>query len=303
MHGIQSMTRNGSIYTPTARFDGSARALTEDELRAQAPSVFATTPHESRSQRFQPIPTYEIVKALAKEGFSVVGAKQSTTRIEGKGPFTKHLLRLRRLEDHALKVGDSVFEMLLKNANDGTSAYDLLAGLWRILCSNSLVSQTSTLDTVKVRHSGTPESVRDKVIEGTYTVLNESQKLLAAPQDWSGVNLSQDERVIFAEAAHVLRFGEAETDDDGKEIAPAIAPAKLLQPKRFDDGGKDLWTTFNVVQENAIKGGLSGIIRNAETGQRRRTTTRAVNGIDQDVKLNKALWILAEKMKALKTAA
>ena len=44
-----------------------------------------------------------------------------------------------------------------------------------------------------------------------------------------------------------------------------------------------------------LKGGLIG--RN-KTG--RRTTTRAVMGIDQGVKLNRALWILAEEMRKLK---
>src|SRR5215475_11866198 len=52
------MVRDGSVYGETARFD-RARALTEDELRKYAPSVFATTAHDSRSERFQPIPTIE----------------------------------------------------------------------------------------------------------------------------------------------------------------------------------------------------------------------------------------------------
>ena len=44
-----------------------------------------------------------------------------------------------------------------------------------------------------------------------------------------------------------------------------------------------------------------------EQGRRvRRVSTRAVNGIDQDIKLNKALWVLSQKMvelKGVKTAA
>ncbi|HCH50468.1 MAG TPA: hypothetical protein DEV59_07260 [Proteus sp.] len=45
------------------------------------------------------------------------------------------------------------------------------------------------------------------------------------------------------------------------------------------------------LQENLIKGGLSG--RNAKG---RRSRTRSVNGIDGDIKLNKALWVMTEKM-------
>jgi len=43
----------------------------------------------------------------------------------------------------------------------------------------------------------------------------------------------------------------------------------------------------------------AGIARDANN-RPRRVTTRAVNGIDQDVKLNKALWVLAERMAELK---
>jgi hypothetical protein len=280
-----------TMYTQTARFD-TGRALTEDEMHRMAPSIFATSAHESRSERFRPIPTIEIVRGLAKEGFSVVGARQSVTRIPDKAPFTKHLLRIRKL-DSTHKVGDTVMEMLLKNANDGTAAYDLMAGLFRICCLNSLVAQKDTIDTLKVRHSG---DVMGKVIEGTYRVMTAAESVMAAPQDWGQMNLAYDEQKAFAEAAHVLRFGEPEDDRPS-----TVRPTELLSRRRSEDLRNDLWTTFNVVQENALKGGLRGVSVNAETGVRRRQTTRAVTGIDQDVRLNKALWLLGERMAELKS--
>lgn len=280
-----------TVYTHTARFD-TGRALSEGELQRIAPSIFATSAHESRSERFQPIPTIEVLRGLMKEGFMPVGAKQSQPRDASKTAFTKHLIRLRRIdEDQIYRVGDTVCEILLKNANDGTSAYDLMAGLFRIRCLNSLVAQTATLDSVKVRHSG---DVRAKVIEGTYQVMTEAEKTLAAPADWGKVALDADERHAFAEAAHVLRFGDAV----GGTTTP-IKPEQLLVPRRYEDRADDLWTTFNVAQENVIRGGLRGFTRD-EDGRRRRVSTRAVNGIDQDVKLNKALWMLTAKMAELK---
>lgn len=283
-----------TIYTQTARFD-TGRALTEDELRNLAPSVFATTAHASRSDRFAPIPTIEVIRGLAKEGFSVVGAKQSVSRIFGNVDFTKHLLRLRRLDDaQKYQVGDTVFEMLLKNANDGTAAYDLLAGLFRICCLNSLVRQSSTIDSIRVKHVG---DTATKVIEGTYRVLEEAERTLAAPADWGGTMLSLEERTAFAESAHVLRFADAEG-----EVKTPVTPKQLLDARRVEDRKTDLWSTFNVVQENVIKGGVHATGHNA-TGQRRRMTTREIKGIDQDVKLNKALWMLAEKMQQLKAPA
>ena len=70
---------------------------------------------------------------------------------------------------------------------------------------------------------------------------------------------------------------------------------------RPQSAGQSLWTTFNVIQENVIRGGLHGRKRNAE-GHIRRSQTRAINGIDQNVTLNRALWTLAEGMQKLKGA-
>lgn len=284
-----------NIYTPTARFD-TGRALTESELHRAAPSIFATAAHDSRSDRFQPIPTFQILKALEKEGFYPVGAKQSNARDESRKDFTKHLIRLRRFDNvTAYSVGDTVCEILLKNANDGTSAYELLAGLFRIRCMNSLVSQVGTLESVKVRHSG---DVANKVIEGTFTVLEGAQKALVAPADWSMIQLGKEERDILATAAHTVRFADAEGN-----VSTPIQPAQLLHTRRTGDASADLWTTFNVIQENVIRGGLTARAPR-EPGQYRgrRVTMRAVNGIDQDVKLNKALWTMAQEMAKLKAA-
>lgn len=63
-------------------------------------------------------------------------------------------------------------------------------------------------------------------------------------------------------------------------------------PRRWEDKKTDLWTVFQRLQENLTKGGLSGI-----SAKGKRTQTRAVNGIDSDIKLNRALWVMAERLK------
>ena len=108
--------------------------------------------------------------------------------------------------------------------------------------------------------------------------------------------------IALAEAAHTMRFA----DSEGKVTTP-ILPAQLLQARRHYDNGNDLWKTFNRIQENVIQGGLSGRTRSSydELGRfvpSRRVSTREIKGIDQDVRLNRALWTLAEKMADLKTA-
>jgi hypothetical protein len=279
-----------------ARFD-HVKPLTEDELRSIAPSVFALDAHESRSARFAPIPTIDVLRGLLAEGFAPVAARQSVTRMPGRETHTKHMLRLRYLGDERhLQVGDTVAEVILKNANDGTAAYDLMAGLFRIRCLNSLVAQTSTLDSVKVYHKG---QVQQQVIEGTYRVIDAAQKALAAPANWSEVQLDRGEQQILAETAHEIRFGGDENYDVRTH---AIRPERLLNPRRRDDREANLWTGFNVIQENAIRGGLHGVGLDANN-RRRNTTTREIKGIDQDVRINRALFTMAAKFAELKGVA
>jgi Domain of unknown function (DUF932) len=88
-----------------------------------------------------------------------------------------------------------------------------------------------------------------------------------------------------AESAGVPRFGDADTP---------IQARQLLFPRRPEDNRPDLWTVFNRVQENVIHGGLSAMGRDANNRLRR-------SGIDGEMRLNKALWTLADQMGKLKT--
>jgi hypothetical protein len=290
-----AMIRGGSIYTDTARFDDHQRFLTEDEIRLAAPSVFATTAHESRSARFTPIATIDVIRMLDQEGFGVVGAKQSVARLEDRRDFTKHMLRLRQKGEVQRKVGDTVFEVLLKNANDGTAAYDLLSGLFRIRCLNSLVAMDTQMSTQRVRHSG---DVAPKVIEGVFSVVKDAERALNAPDKWGQLQLAAPEQMFLAEAAHAIRFPV----DENNNQTTNVKPEQLLNVRRTGDAGTDLWTVFNVLQENVVRGGLDNFGYNAE-GRFRRAHTREVKGIDQSTALNRALWTLGEKMAALKATA
>jgi hypothetical protein len=301
------MRTQAHIYGGAARFDANA-FMTEDAIRAVAPSVFAVTKHDSRSDRFAPIPTIEILRGLAKEGFQVVGARQNTARTDDKREYTKHLLRLRRFGADMTRyaVGDTVCEMYLQNANDGTSAYNLSSSLFRIACLNSMTMKLATLDEVKVYHSGNSERVMNKVIEGTFRVLDNSTLALEAPRQWNTISLDGDEQRLFADAAALVRWGapteEVENSDDVREAAvTTYNPLGLLTARRVEDRSNDLWTLFNRVQENAIRGGVGGRTLGVN-GNVRKATSRPVKAIDTDIKINKRLFDLADAFAQLKGA-
>ncbi|MGH8549816.1 MAG: DUF932 domain-containing protein [Blastocatellia bacterium] len=260
------------------RFD---RPLTIREIDSVAPSIFAEGPHESRSSRYTYIPTGVVLEGLRKEGFEPFMVCQARTRDETRRDFTKHMIRLR----HASQIaGAEVNEIILVNSHDGTSSYQMLAGVFRFVCHNGLVCG-DVVEDLRIPHRGNPVG---EVIEGAYRILDDFERVDAARQEMKAVILTPDEQTAFAKAALALRYeGEA-----------PVSAYQVLRPRRADDAGQDLWSTFNVVQERLIRGGQRGTNR---TGKR--ITTRPVTGIDNNVRLNRALWVLAGEMAELKQAA
>lgn len=267
--------------------------LTNEQILKRAPSVFAAEAHESRGDRYGFIPTINVLEGLRAEGFEVFNAQQTRTRVEGKRAFTKHLLRLRHPDLGATTniVGAEVPEIVLINSHDGSSSYQLLAGFFRLVCSNGMIVASSQLDDVKVRHTG---NVIQDVIEGSCRVIGNLKTLAPVVDAYKGITLDQEEQVLFAESAAALRW---DADEAGNLQSP-IEARDLLAARRYADRENDLWSTFNRVQENLIKGGIRG-----RTATGKRTSTRAIGGVNEDVKINRGLWLLTERMAALKTGS
>ncbi|HDR9796808.1 TPA: DUF945 domain-containing protein [Burkholderia cenocepacia] len=254
--------------------------LSDDQIRAVAPSIFADAPHESRSERYSYIPTATVLQKLRGEGFEPFMVCQTRVRQDDRRDYTKHMIRLR----HASQInGREANEIILLNSHDGTSSYQMLAGMFRFVCQNGLVCGDTVAD-VRVPHKG---DVAAHVIEGAYEVLQGFDGAQESRDAMQAITLDSGEAEVFARAALALKYDEA---------TPApITESQVLMPRRHDDSRRDLWSVFNRTQENLIKGGLS-----ARAANGRRQTTRPVQGIDNGIRLNRALWLLADGLRQLK---
>ena len=130
------------------------------------------------------------------------------------------------------------------------------------------------------------------MIEGAFRVLDDFEAVDASAEGMKALTLKPDEERAFATAALALRYGER---SDGQSPAP-ITIDQLIEARRPEDLGYSLWTAFQRIQENALRGGQRG-----RSVQGRRMQTRAVGSIDRSVSLNRALWVLAEEMRKIKT--
>ena len=252
------------------------RPLTREELMQHVPSVFSEDKHTSRSDRYSYIPTITLLENLQSEGFEPFFACQSRVRDPDRREHTKHLLRLRRAGQIN---GQHVPEIIILNSHDGASSFQLLPGIFRQVCTNSLVCGQS-FGEIRVPHRG---DIVGKVIEGAYEVLGVFDRVEEKREAMRSLLLPPPAQHALANAALTYRFGE--------EHQPVTA-TKILTPRRYEDRQNDLWTTYQRLQENLLKGGLSG-----RTAKGKRTHTRAVNGIDGDIRLNRALWVMAEELQ------
>lgn len=266
--------------------------LTNDQLQAYAPSIFATQPWERMSEKYRFIPTVNVINAMRDAGFQPVKAMQSRTRIAGKGDFTKHMIRFSH-NDHLklTNVGEERPEVVLVNSHDGSSAYQLMAGIFRLVCANGMIVQSSDMGSVSVRHSGRAEDTASQVIDGSFQIIEDAPKTFARIADYKAITLSRPQQEAFAKAAVELK---------GEDSAKVYNAEEFLRGRRFEDyakkesGERDLWRTMNVVQENLLRGGVRG-----RSASGRRSTSREVQSVNEDVRINKALWRLTDEMARL----
>lgn len=267
----------------------STSPLTNEQIGFFAPSILAETAHESRGERYGFIPTINVIDGLRKQGFEPFEVRQTKVRDQSKKEHTKHLVRLRHPSAIGNDLSTEVPELILVNSHDGSSSYQLLSGFFRFVCSNGLIAG-DVCDDVRIRHSG---NVIDNVIEGSYRVLDNIALASDRIGTYKNLQLSSHEQLAFANAAIDLRW-----DRDAVTNQAPVQPESLLSTRRYADNKGDAWSVLNVVQENLVKGGIR-----ATTKTGRRTRTREVGGVNENVKLNRAIWTLLDALVEHKLAA
>ncbi len=266
----------------------SREPLSMNQIREAAPSVFAEDRHASRSHRYTYIPTSQIVEHLLQADYGVFAVNQGGSRDEEKRGFTKHMLRFRPL-NQVVQVGGTHNEIVLVNSHDGTSAYRLMAGVFRLVCGNGLIVAESMIQDIRIKHSG---NILAEVAQGVDNLRDELPRIGGRVQEMQAIEMSQPEREIFARAALTVKYGDE---------AP-VSATQILKPRRAEDATPNLWTTLNTVQESLVRGGHHYTKTNEETGRTQHRKTNAVNSVDGTTSINRAVWQLAEEMKRLKTA-
>lgn len=259
------------------------KPLTNEQLKAKAPSLFQDQPYHEVSSKYHFIPTIEIIEQLRAENWYPVTVNEAGVRDLSKNGFQQHYVRFQHFSD-LINPNANVVELLLFNSHDRSMSFSISAGVYRYICSNGLIIADSVFEAYKIKHLGEREN---DVINAVANITAIKPKLLSKISKFESITLNQNEKESFLQSALPLRFeNHLELDN----------PNELLTPLRDEDKKDDLYTVLNILQENFLSSKVSGY--NKETN--RRFTSKQITSISKDVEINKGLWDIAERIASIK---
>jgi len=261
-------------------------------LKSEFPAIFNKRRSTNVSEEYQMYNSAEVVDLMLKAGLSLVEVGQEKLGWSTKRqPHTQvHTMRFMSPE-FARKdfgVGDSHPEIVVMNSHDGRCVFRAMAGVFRLVCSNGMVVADQNFGIVRRRHFGEANAfakVKEIIADMPRVVAEVSGRI----EDWSAVRLSTAEQIELA------RLSMAEKVPTGSVRAPDwLLPEQVLEARRdgehtAGDGTRDLWTTFNVLQESLTNARIPRL-----AGEGRARTIQPVTDVVGNTGYNQKLWATAE---------
>jgi hypothetical protein len=244
--------------------------------------------HAKVSDRFNPIQASQVGEIMASRGLNLVSVSTGNARHEDKKDHQRTLSRFRGPD-----IADGSFlDIVLDNKHMGRGVSSLHVGIFRIVCTNGLFTGEKFFR-YDIRHSG---NTYDNLDLGIVAALGVQSKLADVIARMQRIVLTQEQREQMAfETAKLL------VPSDALQLRH-----NLLSPNRTSDTSSDLWTTYNLAQENAMQGKhvLYTVPQTVErlgvsVQTERNMTARAIKqNSAKDLIFNTKLWDIAESLAA-----
>ena len=262
--------------------------LTKDQIRNSTPLIFAEGPtNPDVSKKYLFVNTETIIDDLDKLGWKPVQVAQR----KGRGNntiFSKHMVAFQNPD---IKItsedGDNAYpRILLTNSHDGMQAFKFSVGIFRLVCSNGLVVADEQFSDFKIKHKGYTFGELRKVVKQAVADLPNRVQVM---NDMKDRILTEDEKKKLALDAMLIRAGiEPGSEKATKFNYDDETIVDILDPKRKEDKGNDLWRVFNVVQEKITQGEFHAALKGAKVRK-----VRKIKSFEKDIKVNKELFKLA----------
>jgi hypothetical protein len=251
--------------------------------------VTTETHIEGLTPRYSHISTTRIADTLREAGWEFSDGTTRRARTPERAAHAAHVLRFRNA--NVPTVNGNIVEAVVLNSHDGSTAFELGFGVYRIACANGLVVRTATVGSVRLVHSGLN---LDNVFNAAKSLADRAPEVASTIERWSGTQLDHDLALQMSSRMARARWGDR------------FVEADLLAPRRSDDTRSDLWTVFNRAQESVIRGGMDVTLRRnlhvqdgtvdgitIESQTTRKAT--AIRGALKQMRLNQELFAIASE--------
>lgn len=245
-------------------------------------AISQNRPKFSVSDQYDFISTRQVIDKMESNGLEVRSINYQRCNNPTNKGFEKHVIRFRHpLFDKVQSVGDTFPELILKNSHNGSAAFKLSIGLYRLVCSNGLTVCEQNFESFRIVHKGDIQKDVIKAIDGC---LQQVPQLTTSVKKFNDKILSNEELDHYSKQALKVRFPVLDKNTP--------RPLDILNIRRKQDSGPKLWNVFNRVQENLIKGFVF------ETSDFKKKKIKAITAIDKNTIINQELWKLTESMVA-----
>lgn len=251
-------------------------ALNSPDDLAKIPQLFNTNPHVLASDRYEIIPTMDVVNAAQKLGWVPRWGAGV-----GDNPFGLHAIKMEH-PDYVTTDGDRL-QLVMMNSHDRTRRFRIDVGAYRLVCSNGLIIPIFELLTLTQKHIGFDP---DELMLTLDVAIESVSQIGTIIRTMEHRNMTDSERHNFAEQALKFRLTQEQLD--------TVDVSQFLYPKRMPDHGNTLWKTYNVVQEKLIRGDFNYTIQNSKN-QIVERKARSIDGFKTDLEINRSLFSLASE--------
>lgn len=289
---------------------GNGRDFISLEQLAVLRSVMQTEKAPSTSGKYKFYRTMDVVDALRDHDWYPVKAQEQRVlaKNEDRLGYQKHMIRFRQPETLIKAIGDVAPELILTNAHDGSTRYSIMAGFFRMVCTNGLVVSEGEFGRINIKHIGRDA---EDVIEASYRVIKDVPRLTEKIETYRQIELTPDEQGIFGASALIMKYNDngkfpvVREDNHIKIGEREFSLTQLISlARRPEDQAPTLWNTFNRVQEKMTKGHkFEHTVRHLPNGRQiRKEKVPAITGINENLRVNQGLWHLMEEMAKIKQA-
>lgn len=251
------------------------------------------------SSKYTLINTSNIIDYMTSKDWTVTKQSQTNPRKhpDERTAFVKHMVRLRSNQamqnKKTAELGHLLPEIVIVNSHEGTASLSLHGGIFRLVCSNGLITSDSALQPIKLRHVGIE---KEELIEHVNSLMTNMDNIYGRLNEFKKIPVTQDEALQFAHQVKDLMWLQDEKEKNPENRYKANIPVQsLIKPRRKSDAPNNLWNLFNNVQENVMKGGIH-YTKVDKKDNVRYMATKPIKSASRNLSLNKTLWDMTEAL-------